>query len=123
MSAVVALVSVTLCLWHEILLGPYRDAPGSCGHHLECNSRFCHISGSLVWVHQAIWTDDNSDQAIWPEPMSLVDFGEFSGIRGCVCRAHGRHRGSCAMPLAGVRHEILKKKRKKNNFEKRSFFR
>ena len=35
-----------------------------------------------------------------------ADFGDFSDFRGGVCRAHGRHRGSCATPLAGFGHEI-----------------
>ena len=33
-------------------------------------------------------------------------FSRFSGFSGCVCRAHGRPRGSCAMPLGGVGGEI-----------------
>ena len=33
-------------------------------------------------------------------------FSRFSGFSGCVCRAHGRPRGSCAMPLGGIGHEI-----------------
>ena len=35
-----------------------------------------------------------------------VFFCRFRYFRGCVCRAHGRHRWSCTMPLAGVGHEI-----------------
>ena len=34
------------------------------------------------------------------------EFSGFPGFWGGVCRAHGRHRGSCAMPLAWVGHEI-----------------
>ena len=30
----------------------------------------------------------------------------FSDFRGCVCRAHGRHRASCATPHAGFGHEV-----------------
>ena len=34
------------------------------------------------------------------------DFQDFSGFREGVCHVYGRNRGSCAMPLAEVGHEI-----------------
>ena len=36
----------------------------------------------------------------------LDDFLNFPDFRGCVCRACGRHRETCAIPLAWVGHEI-----------------
>ena len=36
----------------------------------------------------------------------ITDFRDFSDFRGCVSRAHGRYRGSCAMPLAWIGHDI-----------------
>ena len=37
---------------------------------------------------------------------SFGDFLDFPDIRGCVCRACGRHKETCAIPLAWVGHEI-----------------
>ena len=50
--------------------------------------------------------DDNSDQPICAQADELAEIWEIPGVRRSVCRAYGRHRGSCATPLAGVGHEI-----------------
>ena len=51
-----------------------------------------------------------------------MDFLDFSDFRGDVCRAHGRHSGNSAMPLAEVIHEIQLKKEKLKKSGNKYFF-
>ena len=53
---------------------------------------------------------------------SKMDFLYFSDFRRDVYRAHGRHSGSSAMPLAEVIHEIRLKNKILFFFEKLYFF-
>ena len=53
---------------------------------------------------------------------TFSDFLDFSDFRWDVYRAHGRHSGSSAMPLAEVIHEIRLKNKKWNFSEKLYFF-
>ena len=63
------------------------------------------------WMLTKITKDLQRDYHTVHRPVSwhlekLTLFGDFLEFRGCVCRAHRRHRGSCAMPLAWVGYEI-----------------
>ena len=61
-------------------------------------------------------------EKVLPKIFKNVNFLDFRIFGGDVNRAHGRHNGSSAMPLAEVIHEIRLKNKKSKFFEKLYFF-
>ena len=48
------------------------------------------------------WQMSRSEPKAW----KIMKNHDFPGFSGCVCHAHGRHRGSCVMPLAETGDDI-----------------
>ena len=59
-----------------------------------------------IFAVRAPEPQSSPDLANEPQRAKIMKNHDFPGFSGCVCHAHGRPRGSCAMPLAGIGHEI-----------------